>query len=104
MKAEAQGCADGAGGIAGEIEKDWASEREHTRPRIKRNERARITENAIGGTGEHHIGENDLFEKAERHQSKPPEKLADAQGRWPNKLGKKISSAHDRARDQLRKE
>ncbi len=79
MKAKAKSGADGAGGITGEIKKYLAGECHDTQPGIQRDERASITKNAIGRTGEHRVGEHDFFEQAEGHEQQSPEKLARAQ-------------------------
>ena len=95
--------ADSAGRIAGKIEKYLAGERHDTQPGIERNERSRVTKDAIGRTGEHRIGEHDFFEQTERHEQQSPEKLACAQNWRPDKLGKKIARPDNWPGDQLRK-
>src|SRR5947199_6404747 len=55
MKAEAESRADGAGGIAGEVEKNLSRESHHAEPRVERNERTGITKNAIGRAGQHRV-------------------------------------------------
>ena len=62
MKAKAERGADGAGRIAGEIEKYLARERHDAQPGIERCERTCVTKDAIGRTGEHRVGEHDFFE------------------------------------------
>src|SRR6266404_4443671 len=95
MKAKAESRANGAGRIAGEIEKYLAGECHDTQPGIQRDERTRVTKDAVGRTGEHRVGKHDFFEQAKSHQQQSPEKLARAQGRWPNKLREKIPGADD---------
>src|SRR5437762_6701000 len=103
MKAKAESCANGAGRVASEIEKNLAGERHDAEPGIKRDERTRVTKDAIGRTGEHHVGEHDFFEQTEGHEQQTPEKLARAQTWRPNKLRKKIARSDNRPGDQLRK-
>ena len=79
MKAEAEGRADRAGGIAGEIEKDLSGESDDAYPGIERDERTGVTKNAIGRTGKHGVGEDNFFEQAERHKQQSPQELADPQ-------------------------
>src|SRR5213079_3275331 len=86
MKAKAESCANGAGRVAGEIEKYLAGERHDAEPGIKRDERTRVTKDAIGRTGEHHVGEHDFFEQTEGHEQQSPQKLTRAQSRRSNKL------------------
>ena len=74
MKAETQSGADGAGGIAGEIEKDLTGEGDDAHPRIERDERTGVTKDAIGRAGEHRVGEHDFFEQAQSHEQQPPRK------------------------------
>src|SRR5436305_6214981 len=102
MKAKAESCANCAGRVAGEIEKYLAGERHDAEPGIKRDERTSITKDAIGRTGKHRIGEHDFFEQTEGHEQQSPQKLARAQTWRPDKLRKKIASAHNRSGDQLR--
>src|SRR6266404_4590352 len=68
MKTEAKSRADGADGIAGEIEKYLAGEGHDAEPRIERNERTGVTKNAIGRTGQHRVGEHNFFKQAQRHE------------------------------------
>src|SRR6266699_511135 len=103
MKAKAESRANGAGRIAGEIEKYLAGECHDTQPGIQRNERTRVTKDAVGRTRKRRVGEHDFFEQAKSHQQQSPEKLAREQGWWPNKLREKIAGAHDWPGDQLRK-
>src|SRR6266853_3443829 len=103
MKAKAESRANGAGGVAGEIEKYLAGECHDTQPGIQRDERTSVTKDAIGRTGEHRVGEHDFFEQTESHEQQSPEKLARAQTRRPDKLRKKITGTHNRPGDQLRK-
>src|SRR6266705_579258 len=103
MKAKAESCANGAGGIAGEIEKYLAGECHNTEPGIECDERTGVTKDAIGRTGKHRVGEHDFFEQAKSHEQQSPQKLARAQTRRPDKLRKKITRAYNWSRDQLRK-
>src|SRR5438132_4856658 len=95
MKAEAESRANGAGRIAGEIEKYLTGECHDTQPGIQRDERTRVTKDAVGRAGEHRVGEHDFFEQAKSHQQQSPEKLARAQRRWPDKLRQKIAGPHN---------
>src|SRR5205823_13493252 len=102
METEAQGRADRAGGIAGEIEKYLTRESDDTYPRIERDERTSVTKNTIGRTRQHRIGEHNFFEQTERHKQQSPHELADLQTRRSDQLRKKITGSHDWSGDQLR--
>src|SRR2546426_8528749 len=102
METKAERSADGAGGIASEIEKYLAGECYDAHPGIESDERTGVTKDAIGRIGKHGVGEHDLFEQAESHEQQAPEKLAGAQTRRRDQLRKKITGAHNRSGDQLR--
>src|SRR6266508_6731160 len=103
MKAKTECRANSAGGITGEIKKYLTGKCDDAQPGIQRDEWTSVTKNAIGRTGKHRVGEHDFFEQTEGHEQQSPEKLARAQGRRPDKLGKKIAGSHNWAGDQLRK-
>jgi hypothetical protein len=63
-----------------------------------------VTENAVGGAGEHCVGQDNFFEEAERHQKQAPEKTSGLRFGWLQQLRQEISRADDRPRDQLREE
>src|SRR3981081_3179114 len=62
MKAKTESSADGANGIAREIEEDLAGEGDDAHPGIERDQRTGITKDAVGRTGQHGIGQHDFFE------------------------------------------
>src|SRR4051794_15289004 len=103
MKAEGQRGTDRGNGIAGEIEKDLASEREHAGAGIERNQWTRITEDAVGRTRQKSVCENNLFKHTQRHQSQSPEKLVRLETRRMFELWQKIAGADDRPGHELRK-
>src|SRR2546423_952867 len=103
MKTKAESRANGAGGVAGEIEKYLAGECHDTQPGIQRDEWTSVTKDAISRTGKHRVGEHDFLEQTESHEQQSPQKLARAQTWRPDKLRKKIASPHNRSGDQLRK-
>ena len=76
MEAEAKGGADGAGGIAGEIEKDLSGKSDDAHPGVERDERSAVTKNSVGRAGEHGVGQDDFFEQAQSHEQQTPEKSA----------------------------
>jgi hypothetical protein len=82
MKTEAERGADCAGGIAGEVEKDLARESNDAHPGIKGHKRAPVTENSVGGAGEHRVGQDNFFEEAERHQKQAPEETSRLRFGW----------------------
>ena len=51
MKTECKRGADRADRVAGEIEKDLSRERDHARPRIERDERPAVIEDAVSRPG-----------------------------------------------------
>ena len=51
MKTECKRGADRADRVAGEIEKDLSRERDYARPRIERDERPAVIEDAVGRSG-----------------------------------------------------
>src|SRR5436189_5557735 len=102
MKAKAESCANGAGRVAGEIEKYLAGERHDAEPGIKRDERTSVTKDAIGRTGEHHVGEHDFFEQPEGHEQQSPQTLTRAQSRRPNKLREQTDRSDQPPVDQQR--
>ena len=103
MKAETQSRADRAGGVTGEIEKYLAGERYDAEPRIKRDKRTAVTKDAIGRTGKHRVGQHDFLEEAQCHKQQTPKEPTGLRPGRSRQLGKKITGAHDRSGDELRK-
>src|SRR5262249_36030229 len=102
MKAERECSANRGQGVAGEITKDLPSEGEDAGPRIERDERTGITEDAIGRAGEQCVSENNFFEQAQRHQREAPKKLICFQPRRMNEQRKKSAGAKNWTSHQLR--
>src|SRR5688572_27472086 len=73
MKPEAQGGADCANGIAGEVEEDLAGKCEYTDPRVEPHKRTAVVEHALGRAREKRVGQHDFFEESERHQQQSPD-------------------------------
>src|SRR5260370_32915260 len=103
MKAKAESRTNGAGGVAGEVEKYLAGECHDPQPGIQRDERTSVAKDAIGRTGKHRVCEHDFLEQTKGHKQQSPQKLARAQTCRPNELRKKITGTHNRPGDQLRK-
>ena len=101
MKAERKCGADRADRITGKVKKDLSGKGEHAGPRIQRNQRPGIIEDAIGRTGEQSVGEHDFFKQPQSHQCESPKKLVRLQTRGMEKLRQKIPSANDRPRHEL---
>ena len=67
MESKAQSGTDRAGGVAGEIEKYLAGERNDSGPRIERDQRTTVSKNAIGRSGKHGVCDHNLLEQTQRH-------------------------------------
>ena len=104
MEPEAERGADGANGVSREVEKYLSGKREHTDPRIERQQRPAIVEDAIGRAREQRIGEHHFFEKTQRHQKQTPQEPALLRLRRMLELRKEIARTHDRSCHELRKE
>ena len=104
MEAEAEGRADRAGRIAGEVEKDLSGEGDHAHPGVERDERSAVTKDSVGGAGEHGVGQNDFLEQAQSHERQTPKKTPCLRPWRSEQLRQKISGAHDWTGDQLREE
>src|ERR1700704_2836896 len=63
MEAEAEGRADRAGRIAGKIEKDLSGKGNDAHPGVERDEWSTVAEYSVRGTGEHGVGQDDLFKQ-----------------------------------------
>jgi hypothetical protein len=61
-----------------------------------------MTKNSIGGAGQHGVGQDNFFEKTERHQKQAPKKTPGLRFGRLQQLRQKISRADDWSRDQLR--
>src|SRR3954468_6728240 len=61
MEAEAEGGADVADRVPGEIEEDLAGKRYHADPGIERDQGATVAKDAIRGAGKHCVREHDFF-------------------------------------------
>src|ERR1041385_3344523 len=103
MKSKSERGADRADRIAGEIEKDLARERDHAGPRIERDQRASVIEDAVRGTGKQGVGENNFFKQTQRHEREAPEKLSSFEAWSVGELRQKIARPDNRARDELGK-
>src|SRR5437899_2827391 len=68
MKAKTESRANGAGGVAGVIEKYLAGECHNTEPGIECDERTGVTKDAIGRTRKHRVGQHDFLEQTEGHE------------------------------------
>src|SRR6195256_6623716 len=72
MEAEAEGCADRARRIAGKVEKDMAGKGDDAHPEVEPEEGSTAAEYSDHRTGEHGVGQDDLFKQAQGHERQAP--------------------------------